>query len=55
MNFIRYAVGKCFIRRFFFFFGGGGGGWGWCGVGAVIRESVDLLEYPYEYTRALCV
>ena len=26
--------------------GGGGGNMGWCGVGAVIRELIDLSEYP---------
>ena len=35
--------------------GGGGGGGGWCGVGAVIRESIDLSQYPCEYARALPV
>ena len=31
----------------FFLEGGGeGGNVGWCGVGAVIRESIDLSEYP---------
>ena len=28
---------------------------GWCGVGAVIRESIDLSEYPCEYARGLPV
>ena len=28
---------------------------GWCGVGDVVRESIDLSEYPYEYARALPV
>ena len=28
---------------------------GWCGVGAVIMESIDLSEYPCEYARALPV
>ena len=42
-----------FIWRFFFLGGGGGGGMGWCGVGGVIRESIDLSEYPCEYARPL--
>ena len=32
--------------------GGGGGNMGLCGVGAVIRESIDLSEYPCEYATA---
>ena len=31
------------------------GNMGWCGVGVVIRESIDLSEYPCEYARALPV
>ena len=28
---------------------------GWCGVGAVIRESIDLSEYQCEYASFTCV